>query len=360
MDIPNRIPIDVQEREAGLQRLKRYFPFGLPSAETLAGTYLVHAEEYQLDRGFHQTSSSALVLPRNDERLLVPAIAFGDNHPPLNLKYMLKEGLPITHEFGRRMAVWWRRNIVAFDLFDSGNYTPEASAKAMSIAAETKNIYQKGLQGKEMDKEGLGELIGQMVKNYWYRYYTRDLPNKIQASVNREAVSREVGLLFNNLNTDIGRARGVYSYLNDDDKELLHDGFNFMVQSRMPRPTIYMDEDIPVYLAGGTEQKNDQYFAENDPRSPLQITGDPRGTFINDVERVYLPDDIQGSKVDSIALNRLVTLGISPDKVGRLSELYAAGIEVYDSCQKSYGDFLWPNIREAIESKKFIHINDID
>lgn len=345
-------PDDVRLEEEMRRDIRNLFPFGLPSDELFAGTYFIRASEFQLDNGFHQTSSSTLVMPRNDGRLLIPAVALGNNHPGLDIRTMLRDGFPVTHQNGRRFAVWWRRNILNVDPFAVRTYTPERASYALASAAEIKDIYQKGLRNKVIDQDTLGKLVGEMIGGFWQRYYVRDLPQRIEGATGDETTEAEVEQLFSNLQRDLGLAGDVYSNLGENDRLLLDGGFNLIIQARMSTPSVYMDSDIPAYLSN-SNSGSIQYFDENPPRSPFQIAGDPRGTFAREVENVYLPDEIEGSHVDNIARSKLAEIGIEPDRIRRFSSLFKTGIEVYDNCLKSYGDFGWPDLQVAIESRKF-------
>src|SRR5258708_39930518 len=73
------------------------YPFRTPPQEILNGTYIIKDPMLQLSSGLHLTTSSILLLPRKDKRVLVPAVALDAEHPSINIKFLAREGMPETY-----------------------------------------------------------------------------------------------------------------------------------------------------------------------------------------------------------------------------------------------------------------------
>ncbi len=114
--------------------LNEIFPFGIPPQEVLDGTYIIADPELQLATGYHYTSSSVLAFPRNDRKVLVPAVALDSNHPSLNLGFLMKETMEKTHNGGRRWAVWSGPNLFNPDAAAS-DYTPQRAKEYRDLAS---------------------------------------------------------------------------------------------------------------------------------------------------------------------------------------------------------------------------------
>jgi hypothetical protein len=328
--------------------LNEIFPFGIPPQEVLDGTYIIADPELQLATGYHYTSSSVLAFPRNDRKVLVPAVALDSNHPSLNLGFLMKETMEKTHNGGRRWAVWSGPNLFNPDAAAS-DYTSQRAKEWRDLASNITAIYEDGLQGRSMDTETLGNLLRKVVKGFWFQYYAQELPARIARDPH--SVEEEIHRLFSRFTHLVSRAERAYSGLLPHEQSLVQNAFNLVFKIKMVQPQIYIDDTIPYLLRNRVYPKGDE------PRSPTEIAADPRGICAQDVEAVYLPDDLD-SLQRQVAWDKLRQMGISPDKIGSLDYLTDHGPVKYDSCLQRYGKFTDSDLLRSIEERKLVHVLD--
>jgi len=335
------------------QVIESIYPFEEPPESVIEGTYVIVDPTYQFRRGFHQTSSAMLVSPhRRDEKLIVPAVALTSESPALNISVYARETLPKTFEGARRYCCWWGSNPLRLNRKAESDYTPERAEHFLGLVVDCREIYADGLAGREMNLERLGKIMGNFLAGDWYRYYVEKLPEKIK--FNSELAEFEVGSVFKGFEDKLLEGQKVYSALGNDGRYLLQNGFNFIFDAEMTDFQVYVSERIPQLLSSSLVKTEDC-----DMRSPFEISAEPRGITADQIKAVYLPDEVHGSKTETIALNKLKHLGIETNRVQRVSDLSRrGGIITYDHCGFRYGKFTGEHLKQAISHGSFVHIFD--
>lgn len=316
------------------------FPFRIPPLNVACDTLLVEDPALQLHEGFHQTRSSIFLFPRDDERLLIPVVAFNESYPSLSLWVLISETMPRTYEGNnRRWAVWLGKaileNLRKAKYQDRNNimagYTPERAARFLDRAEEVKEIYSVALRGAEIERGRLYGLMEYFVAGSWSQYYSQELPQII--AEDREAGAVIVGELFDGLEVNLAKAGYVYKGLPADSRLLLDDSFPLIIKAKLNPPFLYFSDRIKAIRSGELDETS-----KLSTRDPLEIVGRTQGISHDEVEKLYLPDEVFGTAVGNVVQDRIRQMELL-DKVKKYSDLEAEGCQVYESCSARYQSF---------------------
>jgi len=262
---------------------------------------------------FHQTSSAVLVLPRSDGKFLIPAIAFDETHPSLDLEFIALDILPKTEDGYRRWGVWCRKSPLPQIWNNDTVYTPDRAVGFQLKVNKARRIYRNLLDGNQGDAVGLEEVFTGIVAGGWFKYYTQTLPNFIRQ--NAEEVERVVNSVFDGFESRVEMANAVYSGLSDVDKLLLRNAFNFTIQVKPSEPAYYLEDEAHLMFKPGFNRWNEQW------RDPNELTVEPRGIGLGQVEAIYLPNEIRYTEVVKVASRKLVSMGFKNPLKNSLSLL---------------------------------------
>jgi hypothetical protein len=331
--------------------LSQFFPFSIPPKDVVDSTYVVANQDLGFDTGIHQTTSSILIYPRTDGRILVPPVALNNHGGTFNLFALVRETMPITCSRARRWSVWIGKNILTSEFSKSPDFTPEKGREFLQRVSQIKQIYQTGLTGKEIDANQLRALLNSVdiVGGYWLQYYGKILPTKISSQPN--VAEEEVENLFTGFDQSLQSLGEVYENLDGEGRLLLDNSFSLVIKVRPAKPKLYVDDSIPELLRREPNKIGDESW-----RSPLEIVGDPRGVFERDVEAVYFPDDMISTRVSGVATGRLNILGVSSDRIHPTSTLINGEVGTYGHCSRRYERFTGEDLRTLITTGKLVHI----
>lgn len=322
------------------------FPFCIPPFEVARDTLLIKDPRLQLREAFHQTQSSIFLFPRDDKRLLVPVVAFNKSYPCMNLWVLCADTMAATcGESHRRWAVWLGRNLLNPRSERIGvSYTPAKADGYLKWAGEIKKIYGKGFDGSRVDLEILSKLIGHFVSGSWYNYYVGDLPQMINDDPGK--ARKIVSDLFAGLEESFAKAEGIYASLSRDNKLLLDCSFPLVVRVKITSPYPYFSYEIGDIRKGKLD-------LSTTPRDPLEIVGRTQGVRYNEVEGIYLPDEVLKTKVGQIVESRIKKGGLE-DRMKTFSDLKAEGPSVYRSCDSRYRKFSVGKLVEFIREGQIV------
>ena len=337
MDRPNEITTEanwlnthVDTERANLVR--QLFPFRTPPLDIARNCLIIGDPNLQLRKAFHDTSSTIFIAPRNDRKLLVPAIAF-DDQAALNLWITVSDTLPKTIEFhNRKWAVWSGRNILQSIPTDLLTFTPEKGLQAIEQADEAKEIYTHLLEGKNHDGDRIR--LRQIMSGFglaggWFRYYTDTLPQ--QAHDNPDSAESTVNGIFTGLENRIKQSTARYHELPNEDKELLNNPFRVIVKTKMKKPYAYFTYELDGIRKGEPNALNET----DTPRDPLEIVGRTQGVDANEVDTVFIPDDAP-TEAAAIVKRKIASMGLG-DRIKSASRI--RGVKKYETCDLRYGRF---------------------
>lgn len=316
------------------------FPLKTPPIDVARNCLLISDPELQLKEGFHDTTSSVLLFPREDKRVLVPAITFDGKRPPLNLWVLISDTLPFTYEVtNRKWAVWFGRNMLKRLPVAPLYFTPQKADKLLQTARQAKQIYEQLIAGSR-DSRNLKGLMAQFVEGHWLKYCVATLPKRI--TEHDEPSIMVARKLFLGLEEKVESARELYSKLPPDDKALLENAFRVTVKARFSQPFAYLTKEIDDI------RKNEIDDSDN-VRDPLEIIGRTQGVSVDDVEAIYIPDDIFSTKIGTIAGEKVRLLGAA-EKLKPASQM--PSIQHYESCTDRYGKFTTRMLADFIKDGK--------
>jgi hypothetical protein len=324
--------------------VRQLFPFRTPPLDVARNCLIIDDPNIQLQTAFHDTSSSIFLSPRKDRKILVPAIAF-ENQPVLNLWVIVSDTLPKTHEVtNRRWATWCGRNILQSIPTDLLSFTPESGVKVLEQSRRAKEIYRQLLAGKDQDREGLRQIMQNLgIAGDWLKYYTEEIPQKAlnEPIKNSESINQ----IFSGLEEKIENAEAKFRELSPEDRGLLNNPFRITIKSRFQKPYAYFSEKVDAI------RKNTQNTLADEPfvRDPLEIVGRTQGVGFDEVETIFLPDDLDTSEV-KIVKGRISEMGLG-DRVKSASEI--SGVEKYATCDLRYKRFTPNLLAQYIEEGRF-------
>lgn len=274
--------------------VRQLFPFRTPPLEVARNCLIIDDSNLQMRTAFHDTSSAIFVSPRNDQKLLVPAIAF-DDQPALNLWVTVSDTLPKTIDFhNRKWAVWCGRNLLQSIPVDLLTFTPEKGTQTLEQAKEAKTIYQHLLERKNNDHER--ERLRQIMSGFglaggWFRHYVEQLPQ--QALDGSDSAADTINHLFSGLENKIEKSTARYTDLSDEDQQILRNPFRVIIKSKSKKPYAYFTYELDAIRRGEPEALNETDI----PRDPLEIIGRTQGVGINEIKSIFLPDDAPKDEV---------------------------------------------------------------
>lgn len=337
--------IDTRVTSEQAKLVRTLFPFSTPPLDVAKNCLLIDDPNLQLRSGFHDTSSAIFLAPRKDNRILVPAIAFDDNDPALNLWVMISDTLPKTHELtNRKWATWCGRNILQSIPTDLLTFTPEKGAKILEDSEEAKDIYKKILNGVDQSRDRLKTIMQSLgIGGGWLKYYTEELPQK--ALDEPSSTAEVIGHTFSGLDKKIGNAKNKFQQLSSEDRQLLNNPFRVTIKTKFTKPYAYFSYEVDAI------RKNEPNAQEDvaSVRDPLEMVGRTQGVNKDEVEAIFLPDNMDTHEV-SIVKKRISDMGLG-DRIKLDSEI--SGVERYATCDLRYKRFTPKLLAQYIEEGRF-------
>lgn len=136
-----------------------------------------------------------------------------------------------------------------------------------------------------------------------------------------------------------------FSELTNEDKVLLNNGFNIILEAKMPTHSIYFDPDIPKVLTGNLNYRPNQYCTDNPPRSPYEIISITTGNKVEELQVIYFPDEVKGTAIEKIVRAHAYSLGFR----GKFKYYSELNVLQHDSCVDRYKSFTWSDLKEMIK-----------
>jgi len=254
------IPAGAIEQEGNFTQ-KELFPFKEPTDEVKAATYIhVNRPEGQfLPLGYHGTTSSVLLRPRTDGKILIPGIALDTTHPSLKLNNIVTSEMPPYKDHVDRWSVWLRSGWIWDErdssrqqkLFQTAEYSPEQGEMSQKMIDEIASMYLDGFEENPIDIDMLIEKLKYFARGKPLLDHGKRLAEQIQQNPQNETLRTEITDIFSRINTLFANAKVEYERLvNDPDSALLlKSPYGLVIQADLSKqPETHIDTDIPKVI----------------------------------------------------------------------------------------------------------------
>lgn len=258
---------------------------------------------------------------------------------------MISDTLPKTHELtNRKWATWCGRNILQSIPTDLLTFTPKKGAKILEDSEEAKDIYKKILNGQDSGRDRLRTIMQSLgIGGGWLKYYTEELPQK--ALNETKSTVEVINRIFSGLDKKIESANFKFQQLPPEDHKLLSSPFRVTIKTKFQKPYAYFSYEVDAIRRNEPKALEDVASV----RDPLEMVGRTQGVKNDEVEAIFLPDNMNTDEV-SIVRKRISDIGLG-DRIKLDSEI--TGVERYATCDLRYKRFTPKLLAQYIEEGRF-------